>query len=117
MHKYERDIRDKLLFGFSLQPFEAQEVLNLLEILDHERKQLRSAVSTLQKIGTPVSMLIPADEEDHECELQSFWHRASYSRLNLAEDTLKVLIPEGDCCERETREMAGGCTNCGDPCL
>lgn len=23
----------------------------------------------------------------------------------------------GDCCEAEKRNMNGGCTNCGDPCL
>ena len=28
-----------------------------------------------------------------------------------------LFMPDTDCCENESRNMNGGCDNCGDPCL
>jgi len=52
----------------------------------------------------------------HAAEYQKYKSKTvTISPFHLFPVTLEV-DPDA-CCENETRDMNGGCTNCGDPCL
>ena len=58
-------------------------------------------------------------EECSEVELRRCWANMEKIRAKqAAKPKMSPLpIPEGACCANESRNINGGCDNCGDPCI
>lgn len=58
-----------------------------------------------------------ATSEDFERLLTSDTYEPTHGRAQHHYEQAREKRRPGDCCDNMNRTMAGGCANCGDPCL